>query len=183
VETVIQTDGRNPEAKHAILEMYALHGLALPDTPPMALHRGRIDGDRDCPITYEPSGQDFLSPCLAEADVMRRVLPPNEFATWLTAFLPRLPTTDSGAWLPIGVVNDKTDGELAHLDGLNLSRAWMLGGNRGGIALRRSARTRIDRCGPYTCRQWPCRRDWRALGRRSLARQLRRLPHYAPRYR
>jgi len=89
--------------------------------------------DRDCPISYEPSGQDFLSPCIAEADVMRRVLPPNEFATWLTAFLPRLPTTDSGAWLPIGVVTDKTDGKLAHLDGLNLSRAWMLEGIAEGL--------------------------------------------------
>ena len=99
-------------------------------------------GDRDCPIGYEPSGQDFLSPCLAEADVMRRVLPPNEFATWLTAFLPRLPTTDSGAWLPIGVVTDKTDGKLAHLDGLNLSRAWMLEGIAAGLPsgdLRRRA--------------------------------------------
>ena len=90
-------------------------------------------GDRDCPIGYEPSGQDFLSPCIAEADVMRRVLPPNEFAAWLTTFLPRLPTTSSGAWLPVGVVTDKTDGKLAHLDGLNLSRAWMLEGIAAGL--------------------------------------------------
>jgi hypothetical protein len=89
--------------------------------------------DRDCPINYEPSGQDFLSPCIAEADLMRRVLPPDEFATWLTPFLPRIPTTNSGAWLPIGVVTDKTDGKLAHLDGLNLSRAWMLEGIASGL--------------------------------------------------
>ncbi len=89
--------------------------------------------DRDCPISYEPSGQDFLSPCLAEADVMRRILPPDEFATWLTAFLPRIPTSESAAWLPIGVVTDKTDGKLAHLDGLNLSRAWMLEGIASGL--------------------------------------------------
>ena len=89
--------------------------------------------DRDCPINYEPSGQDFLSPCIAEADVMRRVLPPAEFAVWLTTFLPRIPTTGSGAWLPIGVVTDKTDGKLAHLDGLNLSRAWMLEGIAAGL--------------------------------------------------
>ena len=89
--------------------------------------------DRDCPIDYEPSGQDFLSPCLAEADVMRRVLPPNEFGAWLTTFLPRLPATNSDAWLPIGVVTDKTDGKLAHLDGLNLSRAWMLEGIAAGL--------------------------------------------------
>jgi len=98
--------------------------------------------DRDCPINYEPSGQDFLSPCLAEADVMRRVLPPREFAAWLTTFLPRLPITNSDAWLPIGVVTDKTDGKLAHLDGLNLSRAWMLEGIAAGLPagdLRRRA--------------------------------------------
>ncbi|HXT69367.1 MAG TPA: DUF2891 domain-containing protein [Vicinamibacterales bacterium] len=89
--------------------------------------------DRDCPIEYEPSGQDFLSPCLAEADLLRRVLPPAEFATWLTAFLPHLPTDSSAAWLPIGVVTDKTDGKLAHLDGLNLSRAWMLDGMASGL--------------------------------------------------
>lgn len=89
--------------------------------------------DRDCPIRYEPSGQDFLSPCIAEADVMRRVLPPNEFAAWLTTFLPKIPTTSSDAWLPIGVVTDKTDGKLAHLDGLNLSRAWMLEGIAAGL--------------------------------------------------
>jgi hypothetical protein len=89
--------------------------------------------DLDCPINYEPSGQDFLSPCIAEADLMRRVLSPDEFATWLTTFLPRIPKTGSAEWLPIGVVTDKTDGKLAHLDGLNLSRAWMLEGIAAGL--------------------------------------------------
>src|SRR3974390_3310727 len=46
--------------------------------------------DRDCPLSYEPSGEDFLSPCPAEPDLVRRILPPPEFARWLTAFLPRL---------------------------------------------------------------------------------------------
>jgi len=91
--------------------------------------------DRDCPLSYEPSGQDFLSPCIAEADVMRRVLPPTQFAAWLTTFLPRLPTSASVTWLPIGVVTDKTDGKLAHLDGLNLSRAWMLEGIASGLPM------------------------------------------------
>ena len=89
--------------------------------------------DRNCPINYEPSGQDFLSPCIAEADVMRRVLPPDEFARWLATFLPGIPADGSGAWLPIGVVTDKSDGKLAHLDGLNLSRAWMLEGIASGL--------------------------------------------------
>jgi hypothetical protein len=89
--------------------------------------------DRDCPLDYEPSGQDFLSPCLAEADLMRRVLAPEEFARWLEAFLPALPTDGSSDWLEPGVVLDPTDPKLAHLDGLNLSRAWMLEGIVAGL--------------------------------------------------
>jgi Protein of unknown function (DUF2891) len=84
--------------------------------------------DRDCPIRYEPSGEDFLSPCLGEADLVRRVLPPGEFASWLATFLPNIPRDGRGDWLAPGVVTDPTDGKLAHLDGLNLSRAWMLEG-------------------------------------------------------
>jgi hypothetical protein len=98
--------------------------------------------DRNCPLSYEPSGQDFLSPCLAEADVMRRVTGQPEFAEWLTGFLPQIPKTATAAWLPIGVVTDKSDGKLAHLDGLNLSRAWMLEGIASGLPatdLRRKA--------------------------------------------
>jgi hypothetical protein len=89
--------------------------------------------DRACPMNYEPSGQDFLSPCIAEADVVRRVLPPPEFAVWLKGFLPGIPTNGSATWLPIGIVTDRTDGKLAHLDGLNLSRAWMLEGIVSGL--------------------------------------------------
>ena len=89
--------------------------------------------DRDCPLSYEPSGQDFLSPCLAEADLMRRILPPPAFAAWLGAFLPELPLDGSAAWLEPAVVSDPTDPKLAHLDGLNLSRAWMLEGIAAGL--------------------------------------------------
>ena len=84
--------------------------------------------DRACPINYEPSGQDFLSPCLAEADLMRRILGRKQFAVWLGDFLPGIPRDGSGQWLPVGIVTDRTDGKLSHLDGLNLSRAWMLEG-------------------------------------------------------
>jgi hypothetical protein len=86
--------------------------------------------DRACPLSYEPSGQDFVSPCFAEADLMRRVLPPREFAAWLGTFLPDIPrgTAADASWLEPGVVLDPTDGKLAHLDGLSLSRAWMLEG-------------------------------------------------------
>jgi hypothetical protein len=93
--------------------------------------------DRDCPLAYEPSGEDFLSPCLAEADFMRRVLAPHAFASWLAHFLPQIPdgrartraAQQAGApWLVPGVVTDRADPKLAHIDGLNLSRAWMLEG-------------------------------------------------------
>lgn len=84
--------------------------------------------DQACPLNYEPSGEDFLSPCLAEADVMRRVLAPAEFASWLKAFLPQIPTKEEATWLSVTVSPDPTDPKLAHLDGLNLSRAWMLEG-------------------------------------------------------
>lgn len=81
-------------------------------------------GDRGCPVDYEPSGQDFLSPCLAEADFMRRVLPAEEFAAWLDAFLPGpLSTTLE----PVNVPEDEEDA-FGHLHGLHLSRAWMLHG-------------------------------------------------------
>jgi hypothetical protein len=84
--------------------------------------------DSDCPLAYEPSGEDFLSPCLAEADLMRRVLGPPVFARWLAAFLPGIPRGGGAAWLAPGVVTDRADPKLAHIDGLNLSRAWMLEG-------------------------------------------------------
>jgi hypothetical protein len=84
--------------------------------------------DASCPISYEPSGEDFLSPCLAEADAVRRVLTQREFAAWLGRFLPQVPFDGSAEWLEPLVSPDPTDGKLAHLDGLDLSRAWMLDG-------------------------------------------------------
>ena len=84
--------------------------------------------DRHCPLEYEPSGEDFLSPCLAEADVVGRVLPAEEFARWLDGFLPQLPRDGRADWLAPGIVTDPSDPRLAHLDGLNLSRAWMAEG-------------------------------------------------------
>jgi len=89
--------------------------------------------DRNCPMAYEPSGQDFLSPCLAEADLMRRIMNAEDYARWLTGFMPGIPADGSTGWLPIAVVTDPTDGKLAHLDGLNISRAWMLEGMAHGL--------------------------------------------------
>jgi len=91
------------------------------------------ENDKSCPFAYEPSGQDFLSPCLAEADLMRRVLPRSQYAAWLQAFLPIIPVNGSAAWLEPAIVIDPTDPKLAHLDGLNLSRAWMLDGIISGL--------------------------------------------------
>jgi len=94
-------------------------------------------GDRSCPLAYEPGGQDFLSPCIAEADLVRRVLAPAEYAAWLGAFLPGIPfgggAEEAVAWLRPAVVTDPSDPKLAHLDGLNLSRAWMLEGMAAGL--------------------------------------------------
>jgi amidase len=89
--------------------------------------------DRNCPLDYEPGGQDFLSPCLAEADLIRRIMDDVEYANWLTVFLPGLPVDGSVDWLPLAVVTDPSDGKLAHLDGLNISRAWMLEGMAAGL--------------------------------------------------
>jgi hypothetical protein len=81
--------------------------------------------DRVCPLEYEPGGEDFLSPCIAEADLMRRLLVPEQYAEWLSGFLPQVGSED---WIVPAEVTDRSDGKLAHLDGLNLSRAWMLEG-------------------------------------------------------
>ena len=84
--------------------------------------------DKNCPLAYEPSGEDFLSPCLGEADLMRRVLPTLDFAAWLKTFMPQISVSGNAAWLQPVVSPDPSDPKLAHLDGLNLSRAWMLNG-------------------------------------------------------
>jgi hypothetical protein len=92
--------------------------------------------DNKCPMAYEPSGEDFLSPCLGEADFMRRVLEPKVFARWLYKFMPGIPAESSASWLAPAIVTDRSDPKLAHLDGLNLSRAWMLEGIAHGLPSR-----------------------------------------------
>jgi hypothetical protein len=84
--------------------------------------------DRNAPAVWEPSGGDFLSPCLAEADLMRRVLPQADFAPWLALFLPSLAEGGPPQLLTPAVVSDRSDGQIVHLDGLNLSRAWCMWG-------------------------------------------------------
>lgn len=109
-------------------------------------------GDSNAPLGYEPSGHDFLSPALAEADLMRRVLPIEEFGDWFGRFMPQIPVNDDADWLLPVVPSDPSDPKLAHLDGLNLSRAWMLYGIAGSLdpsdlrggALRNTAQRHAD---------------------------------------
>lgn len=84
--------------------------------------------DKNYPIAYEPSGEDFFSSGLNEADLLRRVLPQSEFSTWLDAFAPGLRTHELSSWGVATEVSDVTDGRLVHLAGLNLTRAWTLRG-------------------------------------------------------
>lgn len=99
--------------------------------------------DKGCPLAYEPSGEDFLSPCISEADLMRRVLSAADFAKWLRVFLPQIQKSNPN-WLQPVVSPDPSDPKLAHLDGLNLSRAWMLEGIAAGLP-RDDARVSVIR--------------------------------------
>jgi hypothetical protein len=85
-------------------------------------------GDRDAPAAWEPSGADFLSPVLIEAELQRRVLPRSEFAAWLEALLPGLARREPPELFAPAEVTDHTDPFIGHLDGLNLSRAWCFRG-------------------------------------------------------
>ena len=90
------------------------------------LTRKAIDwyvNDRDCQV-WEPGGDDFLSPALTEAECMRRALAPNAFSGWLTEFLPHIERRKPATLFVPATVSDRSDGKIAHLDGLNLSRAW-----------------------------------------------------------
>jgi hypothetical protein len=84
--------------------------------------------DTDYPAQYELEGDNFFSPSLMEADLMRRVLGQEEFSTWLTAFLPGITAGEPRNLFEPAFVSDRTDGFIVHLDGLNLSRAWCMAG-------------------------------------------------------
>jgi hypothetical protein len=107
------------------------YARALADTGQPALWEA-IEGaarrwylaDAGYPAAWEPSGHDFLSPALAEAELMARLLPADEFAPWLAAFLPGLAAGEPASLFTPAVVSDASDGQIAHLHGLNLSRAW-----------------------------------------------------------
>jgi hypothetical protein len=82
--------------------------------------------DVDYPGGWEPGGEDFFSAALMEADLMRRVMKPQEFATWFHRFLPGVRKGHPAALLSPAIVTDRSDPKLVHLDGLNLSRAWCM---------------------------------------------------------
>lgn len=122
------------------------YARAMPDGTLDALIRERAEGwfggDADCQA-WEPGGEDFLSPALMEAELMRRVLPAHEFGSWFDRFLPRLWEQQPATLFSPASVSDRTDGKIAHLDGLNLSRAWCwrgiaralpIGDSRGPLA-------------------------------------------------
>jgi hypothetical protein len=88
--------------------------------------RAYFGNDANYPASWEPGGEDFFSPALMEADLMRRVLKPVEFRRWFRRFLPGLARGEPAALLQPAMVTDRTDPKLVHLDGLNLSRAWCM---------------------------------------------------------
>lgn len=90
--------------------------------------------DVNYPAHYEPSGNDFFSSGFNEADLMRRILPRDEFSKWLDTFLPQLRTGQMGPMMEPVKVSDVTDGHLVHLAGLDLSRAWTMAGIASALA-------------------------------------------------
>jgi hypothetical protein len=101
--------------------------------------------DRDAPAGWEPSGDDFLSPSLVEADLMRRVLGADEFPRWFDKFLPGLEEGKFENLLAPADVNDRSDPKLVHLDGLNLSRAWCMRGIAGALPADSPRRGLLER--------------------------------------
>ena len=88
--------------------------------------RSYFGNDVDYPGAWEPGGEDFFSAAFMEADLMRRVMKPREFATWFHRFLPGVTKGNPASLLQPAIVTDRTDPKLVHLDGLNLSRAWCM---------------------------------------------------------
>ena len=102
--------------------------------------RNYFSRDVNYPGAWEPGGEDFFSPALMEADLMRRVMKPAEFARWFHQFLPGISKNEPGALLQPAIVTDRSDPKLVHLDGLNLSRAWGMRNIASALPRRDSAR-------------------------------------------
>ena len=113
--------------------------------------------DTNCPVGWEPGGSDFLSPCLEEANFMRRILPQEEFVPWLRGFFPTLFQANASQVFEPAVVADRSDPQIVHLDGLNLSRAWCMQGLASALPaeskeaqlLRKAANEHLEATLPY----------------------------------
>ncbi len=123
--------GTHPNTAFALAQAWD-YAVAVDDAElKAAVEKRALDyyrADLACPLTYEPGGQDFFTPCLLEADLMRRVLPREEFSPWLDGFLPTLLADDLGNLADPAIPSDPSDPTISHLTGLSLVRAWtMLG--------------------------------------------------------
>ena len=139
--------GVHPNTAFAMSEL--LDYARIVDRPDLAVMVARRAkdyylADRDYPDHYEPSGEDFFSPGLCEADLMRRVLSAEEFVEWLQGFLPRLDQAASSPMLTPVEVPDVTDGKLVHLAGLDLSRAWCLRGIASALPAEHPHRAELE---------------------------------------
>ena len=147
---------------------------ALADALTLAAQRW-YSGDADCQA-WEPGGEDFLSPSLMEAECMRRVLLPSAFRPWFARFFPRLEQGDPNVLFQPAMVADRSDGRMAHLDGLNLTRAWCWSNlasefdpsDARGRRMRTAARRHIDAALPhiaehYMGEHWLATFAWLAL--------------------
>ncbi len=110
--------------------------------------------DVNYPTLYEPSGQDFFSSCLNEADLMRRVLSAAEFSDWFDKYLPTLAKGDGGNLLIPVEVSDVTDGKIVHLAGLDLSRGWCMEGIASAAYRKTTAAGSCWKNQPRSTRPW-----------------------------
>jgi hypothetical protein len=104
-----------------------------------------FSADAAYPANWEPGGEDFFSPALMEADLMRRVMRPEEFARWFNRFLPDLAGGKFRSLLDPATVSDRSDPKIVHLDGLNLSRAWCMRAVASALPRRDAARNELAR--------------------------------------
>jgi hypothetical protein len=134
-------DGLNKKA----LDVGSLRRVGLLKQLVAERARTYFAGDRAAPAVWEPGGDDFLSPSLVEADLMRRVLGADEFPRWFENFLPGLAGGTSASLLEPAEVTDRSDPKIVHLDGLNLSRAWCMRGVAGALPEKSPLRDVLER--------------------------------------
>ncbi len=142
--------------------------------------RTYFGADADVPAGWEPGGADFFSPSLMEADLMRRVLSPAEFRAWFGRFLPGASKGEPKALFKPATVTDRTDPQLVHLDGLNLSRAWCMRSIANALPAGDPARAVLAASAARHARAGTRARGQRRLCGRALAGLVRRLPALDP---